>query len=530
MVPLEKESNVEVLRQYSIHATRENEALRKIISGLQAQNALMAQGWLEGSLKDQLHRLQKKFYGFGREGLKDKGRRQVGHEGEQLKLHGDRIQEEEEYLENESGKTADIAVTDSVEYEMTDEELEIESKIREVEAGPKAWVPMKNFDQESYEITITERIYTKVVHRQKKYRLKDEYNKTGKDVIVTAKGPVKLKPGCQYSVDFALAVASDKYEYHLPLERQRRKMESAGLNVEVKTLYNLCQMVAEHLEEVRKRIRLDIMNDFCAVHIDESPWLILGEEKKGQMWAMSNHVGSYYQFEPSRGGAVAEEMVKGYRGAILTDALAAYDRLKGVEGIRKGLCWAHVRREFFERIDDFPEVEAMIDMIDELFEVEAKAKTFEELSELRRTESKAIIKRIHAWLLEKPPKYLPGDGIRKAINYTAGHWNELTTFLKDLSLPLSNNDAERALRHVVLGRKNFAGSKTINGADVATTLYTVIESAKKVGLKPKEYMKYVITERWHGRVPKTPQEVSLERFGRNKKTIFPERENWKIPD
>jgi transposase len=526
MVPLEQETNIEVLRQYSVLATRENESLRKLISDLQAQSALETQPLLN-NLQDYLSRLQKKFYGFGREGLKDKDKRPVGHKDQQLKLHGKRPHDEKDRENSDDSAEGEVAIP-AVGYEMTNEELEIESKIREIESGRKAWATMKNFTQDSVEITITERIYTKVIHRQQKYRLKDEYNNTGKEVIVTAKGPVKLKPGCQYSVDFALAVVSDKYEYHLPLERQRRKMEAAGLNVEVKTLYNLCQMVSEHLEEVRKRIRFDILNDFCAVHIDESPWLILGDEKKGQMWAMSNRVGSYYQFEPSRAGEVAEEMLKGYNGAILTDALAAYNRLSNVAGIRKGLCWAHVRREFYERMDDFPDAEDMVRMIDELFDIEAKPETFEELRQLRRVESKKVITRIQSWLIEQAQKYMPGEGLMKAINYTAGHWKDLTTFLTDLSLPLSNNDAERALRHVVLGRKNFAGSKTINGADVATTLYTVIESAKKCGLKPKDYMKYVITERWNGRLPKTPLELSHEKFGRNKKVIFPTMDNWKI--
>ena len=304
-------------------------------------------------------------------------------------------------------------------------------------------------------------------------------------------------------------------------------MEEASLQVEVKTLYNLCQSVAEHMSEVNKRIRQDIMNDFCAVHIDESPWLIIGSEKKGQMWAMSNRVGSYYQFEPSRAGEVAEETLKGYNGSILTDALAAYNRLKDLEGVRKGLCWSHVRREFYERIDAFPNAEDMVILIDELFEIEARAKTFEELKQLRQVESKSVIAKIQSWILEQTPKYFESDGIKKAINYTANHWKDLTTFLIDLSLPLSN-DAERALRHVVLGRKNFAGSKTINGADVAATLYTVIESSKKCGLKPKDYMKYVITERWHGRLPKTPQEFAHEKFGKNTKLTFPHRDDWKI--
>lgn len=94
--------------------------------------------------------------------------------------------------------------------------------------------------------------------------------------------------------------------------------------------------------------------------------------------------------------------------------------------------------------------------------------------------------------------------------------------------PLREIGHERALRHVVLGRKNFAGSKTINGADVAATLYTIIESAKKAGLQPKAYMKYVLEERWHGREPKTPSQIAREKFGLNKRVTFPEKNDWRI--
>ena len=528
MAPLEVETNIEVLRQYSILATREIENLRKLISSLKEKPQEDLQPWMSTDLKDQLTRLQKKFFGFGREGLDDKNPRPVGHKKAKLNVHGHRAHDEKPLFEDAKDETNGKTNLKIIEHAMKDEDLELESKIRELEPGKKAWHQPKDFYQESYEITVTERVYTKVIHRQKKYKLKSEYNKTGKEVIVTAPGPVKIKPGCQYSVDFALAVVSDKYEYHLPLERQRRKMEASGLDIDVKTLYNQCQMVAEHMESVTELVRRDIMNDFCAVHVDESPWLIIGNETRGQMWALSNRIGSYYRFENTRSGKVAEEMLKGHQGAVLTDALAAYNRLKEIDGIRKGLCWAHVRREFYERMDDFKDAIDMVRLIDELFEVEDQAETFEELRNLRRIKSRAIIKRIEQWVITHQPRYLPGDGISKAINYLVSHWKDLTTFLYDLSLPLSNNDAERALRHVVLGRKNFAGSKSINGADVAATLYTVIESAKKVGLKPQAYMKYVITERWHNRVPKSPKDYSMEVIGPNRKSIIPAKDAWQI--
>ena len=539
MTPLNLETNVNVLREYALLATRETTRPQGVVEDLNRIMSEMSQSWLKDdrsqiNLEDQLHRLQKKFFGFGRETLKGKEARAVGSSNTQLKLHGERVQDEKEYgLTKEQGKAVALDAHKAViEHAMSDDEVKNEISSREPETsksvGAEAWEEMKGFTEDSVEITVTEVVYQKVIHRRHKYRLKDKYNRSGKEVIITAKGPAKLKAGCTYSIDFALAVVSDKYEFHLPLERQRRKMDAANLEIDVKTLYTLCASTAEHMTEVAERIKSEITNDFCAVHLDESGWLIIGEKHKGQMWALSNRRGSCYRFEPTRSGKVASELLEGFTGSMITDAFPGYNRLKSNPGVRRGLCWAHVRRDFYERIDDFPIAKEMVHLIDDLFEIEAQAKTFEALRLLRREKSRAKIKEIEAWILHETPNYLPGDGLRKAINYAANHWQGLTEFLRDLSIPLSNNDAERALRHVVLGRKNFAGSRTINGADVAATLYTIIESAKKVGLQPKIYMKYVIEERWHNRVPKTPAEYSLEKFGPNKRVVFPDKNDWRI--
>lgn len=527
MIPIEQETNFEVVRNYALWLTAEVEKLSRENAALKGAEAESRQTWLSHQLQDQLTRLRKKFYGFGRETLKKDGSRPVGHEQQKLKLHGKRFQEEKSATASAEPASEQ---REKIEYDFAVAELGQESDLRGIPMGEKAWKKMNGFYQEATEITVVERVYKKVVHRQAKYRLKDEYNTTGKEVIITAPGPVKLKPGCQYSVDFALSVVSDKYEYHLPLERVRRKMESAGLEIDVKTLYTLCRSVAEHCEGgVLKGIRRSILDDFCAAHLDECPWLILGSESKSYIWVLSNRVGSYYQFEPTRSGKIAKELLEDYQGAVVTDGFAGYNRIKGIAGIRAAHCWSHARRDFFERLDDYPkEVPEIVGMIDELFDIESKAETFEDLRRLRKTESTELVTRINRWLWETKTRFLPNEGLIGAVDYCLKFWKELTLFLSDLSVPLSNNDAERALRHVVMGRKNFAGSKSIDGADVAATLYTVIESAKKVGLDAREYLKYVITERWHKREPKSPAQLSAEKFGKNKETIFPDKSDWRV--
>lgn len=539
MVPIEQESNPEVLRQYAILMRDQYCELYRKLNQLEEKLLHQPQQpFLDSKLRDQLSRLRAKFFGFGREELGPKKPRPVSHEQEQLKLHGKRFHQEKPPDEKTviSKETEKRSALQKMVHDMSKEELKAESRSRELEmttenqTEDQAWEKIEGLAQESVEITITERTYKKVVHSQSKYRLKPEYNKTGKEVIITAAGPAKLKPGCQYSIDFAVAVACDKYEIHLPLERQRKQMEMAGLDVGVKTLFNLCQSVAEHCDaSVVPKIRRDIFSDFCAVHADETPWKLLKSKTHGEMCVISNRVGSYFRFEPTRSGKVAAELFDGYEGAVLADGFSGYNVIKKTEGLRLGHCWAHARREFYERTEDFEkEATEACAMIDELFAIEAKAATFDELRALRRTESKAAITRFYHWCLETKMRFMPGEGIVSAINYCFNHWRGLTLFLEDLSLPLSNNDAERALRHSVVGRKNYAGSQTIDGADVAATLFTVIESSKKVGLEPREYLKYVITERWHNRDPKSPAEISAERFGKNNEIIFPEKNQWRV--
>ena len=91
-----------------------------------------------------------------------------------------------------------------------------------------------------------------------------------------------------------------------------------------------------------------------------------------------------------------------------------------------------------------------------------------------------------------------------AIRYLLRNWKEFTVFLEDIRVPLTNNHAERSLRHGVLGRNNFYGSKTINGADVAADHYTIIETCKLVSLEPAVYYRYMVEANNHGREVLSP--------------------------
>ena len=169
---------------------------------------------------------------------------------------------------------------------------------------------MKNCHEESSEFEVVERRYILKRHKRNKYNCRDCKN------IITAPGGVKLTPGGEFSIQIATQVACDKYEDHLPLERQRKQMKRAGLNVEAKTLYGLTEHLYNRLYPLNEMIRQDVLGEKWQ-HIDESPIDFYNPKKsKGYIWSMSNPRGAYYQFEPTRSGKVAKEMLDGYTEMI----------------------------------------------------------------------------------------------------------------------------------------------------------------------------------------------------------------------
>jgi transposase len=501
---IKQEKNPEILRDLSLFIleqstilAQDNERLKKEIAAKKHH-----QEWLNSAVQFHLHKLQRRFFEHGRESLSKQRLRARGTDQDQLLMHaqslaGDNLAKGEKFdlpkedLLHFATEAEVIGFAKEKDQGLTEETAEIEE--------------IPGFFETATEITITERTFKKVIHRRQKYRVKNKV--TRKETIVTAAGPLKLLPGCRYSVDFALNIVAQKFMNHMPYDRQRKDMKRQGVHVPVMTMYRLSEQVGVHALGVVEEIRQDILRaKDLACHLDETRWPILSNhDDDGQMWILSNQAGSYYRFEPTRSGQVADELLKGFSGAVITDKYSGYLHFRKDKKLNWGLCWAHARREFLDlKVAYEDEVVKIVTLIDDLFDIERKARTWDELAQLRRVESAEKLEEIRGLLEEGRAEFFDQDDFCKATNYVLSAWKEFTAFKDDVRLPLSNNSAERALRHAVLGRKNFNGSKTINGADVAATLYTVIESCKKVELDPIDYMKYVITENHADRKPLTP--------------------------
>jgi transposase len=478
------EKNPEILRTLLDMANSEILRLRDVVDHINLEKAKSEQ--INFGIAESLKILRKKFFGKSSEkSIGDRTRSNKEVDAEVL-LHSQNL-----IPPLEKNKTNKLFEEIQI-HEMTDAELTSASLELGLEnPSSDQWDKVNNFFEDSVEIEIVERTYKKIKHRRQKYKLKSKLNTTDKEsMIITADGGAKLLPGCSYSIDFAVSTLVDKYLNHIPLERQVRMMNSLGLkDMNTNTLYNLSSVAAIYLEPLAEKIKNDILS-LGLVHSDETPWPITnGKDSNGYMWIISNQKGSHYKFEPTRSGQVIKETLGNYAGTVMSDGYSGYTQFRKADSnIKSALCHAHARRYFWDILEIYPESEGYIKLYEKLFLIERNAKSFEELKTLRQTKSKIIIDKMFKWLTENLISARRETTFLKAINYSLKNWKELTVFLEDELIPLTNNEAERTIRHAVMGRKNFYGSRSINGADVAATIYTIIESCKKVELDPRDYL------------------------------------------
>ena len=408
--------------------------------------------------------------------------------------------------ETKGKKNTDGLETRVIEHHVSDSELIKESTVRGLESpSPEQWVETGLFD-ESTKIQIVERSFVKEIHRKFKKKLRPEFTlETEKEVFITASGDDSLLPGMSYTTEFVASVVADKFISHMPLERQTRQMESLGLKgMKTSTLSRMCALSAASLEPVQAEILRELKLSDLALHLDETPWKIQSkDEKDGYMWVISNRYGSHYAFRPTRSGKAIKDLLEGYSGPVVTDGYAGYNILNETD-ITQGYCWAHARREFLKLEDHDPSVKPILDEMDRLFEVEREARDFPHLKELRQSKSLPITSKLKDLLIQEHPSSRDGSQKRKAIEYLTKRWKGFLLFLNDIRVPLSNNEAERTIRHAVVGRKNYYGSGNHTGAEYAATIFTIVESCKKNDLDPRTYLLMALLAVAQGEKPLTP--------------------------
>lgn len=375
--------------------------------------------------------------------------------------------------------------------------------------------PWEGGFEESEEIDVVERHFIIKKHRRQKYRCRCN------SCIETAPSPLKLCDGARYSVDFGIEVAVNKYEDHQPLERQVRTMRREGLTVDSQTLWDQIERLARLLSPAYHALVAYVLSK-DVIGADETRWHLLGakgkpegEASRWQVWAAAAPDAVTYQIRDSRSAEAARAVLEGFEGTVMCDGYSAYKALAKLNpSIKLAHCWAHVRREFVEIQSFYPqETSEILDLIGELYSVEALCPAGSPgdavRAQLRAERSRGVVERIKLWATTN--RALPESALGKAIAYMRGIWSGLVRFLDDPRIPIDNNATERALRGVVVGRKNHYGSRSKRGTEVAALFYSLIETAKLSGVDSKAYLRRAIVAALCGETISLPIELTKPR-------------------
>ena len=211
------------------------------------------------------------------------------------------------------------------------------------------------------------------------------------------------------------------------------------------------------------------------------------------------HPYTVFDYTPSRARDGAASWLKDYKGYLQADAFGGYDGIYACGGVVEVACWAHARRKFYDaRASDAARSHQVLAMIRLLYDVERDAKEkkldAEQRQALRQERSLPLLGQLQRWFTHELPGVLPKSPMGTAITYALNNWDALMRYASEGGgdLAIDNNAAERAIRPITLGRKNYLMLGSDRGGRTAATLYSLTASAKRHDLDPFIYLRDVL--------------------------------------
>ena len=296
-------------------------------------------------------------------------------------------------------------------------------------------------------------------------------------------------------------VLTSKYCDHLPLHRQEGIFKRHGVDIHRSTMCDWVRDCAHLLSPIVGHMKEMILQSKI-INTDDTPVPILDgsrtQTRKGYLWAYigdKRTVVFDYTSTHSRDGPVA--FLRNYARYVQADAYKGYDAFFEHGDATEVGCWAHTRRKFYDaRTTDPRRAHEMLALIGKLYDTEREAKQNEldapAIKELRQQHSKPVLDEISTHLNDWSIEVLPKSPIGQAVSYARGQWKALNRYTEDGDLNIDNNLAERVLRTVAIGRKNwqFAGSDA--GAERAAVIYSLVATCKLCHLDPFAYLRDVL--------------------------------------
>jgi transposase len=303
-----------------------------------------------------------------------------------------------------------------------------------------------------------------------------------------------------------------KYGYHLPLYRQSQMFANQGIDLSGSLLASWVGKCTKLLERLSDALRGHVFGG-KAIFMDDTTVRLLQRGKgKGKNktktarlwvyvrdetpWGGASPPAAWYQFSTSRGAEHPSKHLETYTGFAHADACAGYNDAYRTGRVKEMACMVHIRREFVKVHESSNSAIALeaVERFAKLYEVEKRArfKSPEDRVALRQEFAKPIFDDLEAWLRVRLSKISGKTPLAKAIRYALTRLPKARPYLDHGFLEMDNNTAERAVRPVTLGRKNYLFMGSEAGGHSAAIAYSLIETCKLNGVNPEAWLAWVL--------------------------------------
>jgi len=329
------------------------------------------------------------------------------------------------------------------------------------------------------------------------------------DCIVQAEAPSRPIERGLAGPGLLAHVLVSKYCDHQPLYRQSEIYARQGVELERSTLADWVGGSSRLLGPLVEALRRYVMTA-GKLHADDTPVPVLapgqGKTKTGRLWTYvrdDRPAGNdaapavWFAYSPDRKGEHPERHLEKFRGTLQADAYAGFNQLYDDGRVVQAACWAHVRRHFYdlEQAHSSPVAGEALQRIGALYGIEEqiRGKPPDQRRAVRQSQSKPLLDALRQWFEATLTKLSRKSETTAAIRYALSRWDALLRFVDDGCIEMDNNAAERSLRGVALGRKNYLFAGSDAGGERAAAIYSLIGSAKLNGLDPEAYLRDVLT-------------------------------------
>ena len=305
-------------------------------------------------------------------------------------------------------------------------------------------------------------------------------------------------------------VLVSKYADHLPLYRQSQIYAREGVDLDRSTMADWVGRSTALLEPLADAIGRMVRGG-DALFADDTPvkmlapgnkktktarvWTYVRDERP---WAGQSPPCAWYKFTVDRKGEHPVSHLSGHKGWVHADGYSGFNGVFGADKAREMACMAHVRRKF---VDVFASqgsaiAQQAILWIAELYaiEKEIRGKSPAERAAVRQARAKPIFDRLEQWLHAQLPKISGKSPLAQAIRYALGRMPKARPYLSNGRLSLDNNAAERAMKPVAIGRKNYLFAGSPRGGKAMAIAYTLIETAKLNNVDPQAWLTWVLAQ------------------------------------